>query len=150
MRQPPGFVDSTHPHHLCHLVKALYGLKQAPRAWHARLGAALRTFGFAPSTTDTSLFMLCRPDITMYLLVYVDDIILVSSSMPAADRLVQGLRSEFAVKDLGPLHFFLGLEVSAVPRGLALTQKKYALDLLRRAGMLKRSEERRVGKECLL
>jgi histone deacetylase 1/2 len=73
----------------------------------------------------------------MYLLVYVDDIILVSSSSSDADRLIQSLRSEFVVKDLGPLRYFLGLEVSPVSEGLALTQKKYALDLLHRAGMLK-------------
>lgn len=136
MRQPPGFVDSTQPHHLCRLVKALYGLKQASRAWHARLGGALRDHGFVPSSADTSLFMLRRPDLTMYLLVYVDDIIVVSSSHSAIDRLVHGLQSEFAVKDLGSLRFFLGIEVSDVSQGLALTQKKYALDLLRRAGML--------------
>jgi hypothetical protein len=136
MRQPPGFVDHSHPQHLCRMIKALYGLKQAPRAWHARLGAALRALGFTPSTADTSLFMLRRPEVTMYLLVYVDDIILVSSSSTAASRLVQNLRSEFAVKDLGPLRYFLGIEVAPASSGLVLTQKKYALDLLRRAGML--------------
>jgi histone deacetylase 1/2 len=72
----------------------------------------------------------------MYLLVYVDDIILVSSSVTAASRLVQDLRSAFAVKDLGPLHYFLGIEVSTLSNGLVLTQKKYALDLIRCAGML--------------
>ena len=137
MRQPPGFVDPTRPHHLCRLVKALYGLKQAPRAWHARLGSVLRALGFTPSTADTSLFLLQRPEVTMYLLVYVDDIILISSSAAAADRLVIALRDDFAVKDLGALHFFLGLEVSRSSAGLTLTQKKYSLDLLRRAGMLK-------------
>nr|XP_020161140.2 uncharacterized mitochondrial protein AtMg00810-like [Aegilops tauschii subsp. strangulata] len=73
----------------------------------------------------------------MYLLVYVDDIILISSSDAAADRLVAALSGDFAVKDLGALHFFLGLEVSRSSVGLTLTQKKYSLDLLRRAGMLK-------------
>jgi histone deacetylase 1/2 len=136
MRQPPGFVDSSQPYHLCRMVIAMYGLKQAPRAWHARLGLALCDHGFTPSTADTSLFMLQRPEVTMYLLVYVDDIILVSSSSLAASRLVQDLCSEFAVKDLGPLSYFLGIEVSIVKNGLALMQKKYALDLLRRAGML--------------
>uniref|UniRef100_A0ACD5ZJZ1 Uncharacterized protein n=1 Tax=Avena sativa TaxID=4498 RepID=A0ACD5ZJZ1_AVESA len=81
--------------------------------------------------------MLRRPGLTMYLLVYVDDIIVVSYSSTATVRLVAGLRSEFAVKDLGPLHYFLGLEVATLSSGLVLTQKKYALDLLRRAGMLK-------------
>jgi hypothetical protein len=51
MRQPPGFVDHTQPHHLCRLTKALYGLKQAPR-----LASAVRTHGFVPSMADTSLF----------------------------------------------------------------------------------------------
>ncbi|KAK1647556.1 hypothetical protein QYE76_065361 [Lolium multiflorum] len=136
MRQPPGFVDPARPQHLCRLVKALYGLKQAPRAWHARLGAALRAHGFVPSTADTSLFILQRPQLTMYLLVYVDDIILVSSSVAATDRLIVALGSEFALKDLGKLHYFLGLEVTYPGNGLALSQQKYSHDLLRRAGML--------------
>jgi histone deacetylase 1/2 len=136
MRQPPGFADPSRPDHVCRLVKALYGLKQAPRAWHARLGAALRAHGFVPSTADTSLFLLQRPEVTMYLLVYVDDIILVSSSATATDRLVASLGATFAVKDLGKLHYFLGLEVTHDDTGLSLTQKKYSQDLLRRAGML--------------
>jgi histone deacetylase 1/2 len=118
------------------MIKSLYGLKQAPRAWHARPGAALRDHGFIPSKADTSVFMFCHPEVTMYLLVYVDDIILVSSSVTAASRLVQDLRYAFAVKDLGPLHYFLGIEVSTLSNGLVLTQKKYALDLIRCAGML--------------
>ncbi|KAK1618915.1 hypothetical protein QYE76_024432 [Lolium multiflorum] len=86
--------------------------------------------------TDTSLFLLQHPEVTMYLLVYVDDIILVSSSATATDRLVASLGATFAVKDLGKLHYFLGLEVTHDDTGLSLTQKKYSQDLLRRAGML--------------
>ncbi|XP_071676883.1 uncharacterized protein [Lolium perenne] len=136
MRQPPGFADPDRPAHLCRLVKALYGLKQAPRAWHARLGTALRALGFIPSTADTSLFLFQRPQVTMYILVYVDDSILVSSSVTAANRLVSSLRTAFAVKDLGKLHYFLGLEVTHDDTGLSMTQKKYSEDLMRRAGML--------------
>ncbi|KAK1651002.1 hypothetical protein QYE76_068807 [Lolium multiflorum] len=137
MRQPPGFEDPTRPHHLCYLVKALYGLKQAPRAWHARLASVLHQHGFLASTADTSLFILQRPDVLIYLLVYVDDIVVISSSSKAIDRLLVGLRTEFAVKDLGPLHYFLGLEVDHRAQGLSITQHKYAVDLMRRAGMLK-------------
>ena len=72
----------------------------------------------------------------MYLLVYVDDIIRVSSSVSAADRLVSALSGDFAVKDLGRLHYFLGLQVFHSDAGLTLTQQKYSQDLLRRAGML--------------
>ncbi|XP_073368004.1 uncharacterized protein [Aegilops tauschii subsp. strangulata] len=77
-----------------------------------------------------------RPEVTMYILVYVDDIILVSSSASATDRLVSSLGAEFAVKDLGRLHYFLGLEVLHSDGGLTLTQKKYSQDLLRRADKL--------------
>jgi hypothetical protein len=57
----------------------------------------------------------------MYLLVYVDDIILISSSTSAADALVRALGADFAVKDLGKLHFFLGLEVASRADGLVMT-----------------------------
>ncbi|KAK1642790.1 hypothetical protein QYE76_060595 [Lolium multiflorum] len=137
MRQPPGFEDPTCPSHLCHLRKAIYGLKQAPRAWHARLSSVLGSLGFRASTADTSLFILTRSNLTMFLLVYVDDIIIVSSSTAATARLIHEMRAEFAVKDLGSLHFFLGIEVHHQRTGLVLSQKKYAMDLLQRANMLK-------------
>jgi histone deacetylase 1/2 len=137
MRQPPGFEDPTCPQHICRLDKALYGLKQAPRAWHHRLGSALAALGFVPSKADTSLFILQRPTITMFLLVYVDDIIVISSSPTTVDRLVSRLSQQFAIKDLGTLHYFLGVEVHTLKTGLSLTQRKYALDILARAGMLK-------------
>ncbi|KAK1665998.1 hypothetical protein QYE76_054157 [Lolium multiflorum] len=138
MRQPPGFADPDKPGHYCHLIKSLYGLKQAPRAWHARLSSVLGSLGFSPSATDTSLFILRRSDITLFLLIYVDDIIVISSTAAAIPRLIAQLRSEFSVKDLGVLHYFLGIEVhSPSPDSLHLRQRKYALELLARAGMLK-------------
>ncbi|XP_071683604.1 uncharacterized protein [Lolium perenne] len=77
------------------------------------------------------------PKVTMYFLVYVDDIILISSSVLASDALIASLGKDFAAKDLGTLHYFLGLEVASCASGLVMTQKKYSLDILRRAGMLK-------------
>jgi histone deacetylase 1/2 len=73
----------------------------------------------------------------MYLLVYVDDTILVSSSQSAPDALVRSLGADFVVKDLGKLHYFLGVEVAPRANGLVMTQKKYSLDLLQRARMVK-------------
>jgi hypothetical protein len=138
MCQPPGFADSSKPNHYCQLVRSLYGLKQAPRAWHARLSSVLGSLGFSPSVADTSLFILQRSNVTIYLLVYVDDIIVLSSTAAAIPRLISQLRSEFSVKDLGVLHYFLGIEVSSpTPGSLLLRQRKYALELLARAGMLK-------------
>jgi histone deacetylase 1/2 len=137
MRQPPGFEDPHYSGYLCRLDKALYGLKQAPRAWHARLSSVLATLGFTPSRADTSLFILRRPAVTLYLLVYVDDIIVVSSSSTVVDRLIHQLGTSFALKDLGSLHYFLGIEVLPHGRDLLMSQRKYASELLQRAGLHK-------------
>jgi hypothetical protein len=71
----------------------------------------------------------------MFMLVYVDDIIIVSSSSFVIDALLKDLNAEFALKELGPLHYFLGIEVHHIAEGLSLSQEKYDLDLLQRAGM---------------
>jgi histone deacetylase 1/2 len=73
----------------------------------------------------------------MYLLVYVVDIIVINSSESATGRLVTVLGANFDVKDLGRLHYFLGLEVTHYDGGLTLTQQMYSLELLHRADMLK-------------
>jgi hypothetical protein len=70
------------------------------------------------------------------LLVYVNDIIIASSSNQAIDALLLDLQRDFALKDLGPLHFFLGVQVTPVSDGILLSQEKYTQDLLTRAGML--------------
>ncbi|WVY90852.1 hypothetical protein V8G54_036366 [Vigna mungo] len=75
MLQPPGFVKKSFPYHVCRLKKAFYGLKQAPRAWYTELRVFLLSLGFVNSTIDGSLFIYQKSDSTLYLLVYVDDII---------------------------------------------------------------------------
>ena len=107
MQQPPGYEDSTRLGYVCKLDKALYGLKQAPR-----LSNKLTSLGFQVSKADTSLFFLNKNDLTMFVLVYVDDIIVVSSTGKATDALLRQLKSEFALKDLQELYYFLGIEVS--------------------------------------
>lgn len=137
MCQPPGYVDKSHPSYVCRLDKALYGLKQAPRAWYARLCRRLEALGFIPSKADTSLFYYNRGGYTMFILVYVDDIIVASSSQQATNALLKDLQKEFALKDLGDLHYFLGIEVKKQSGGLLLSQGRYAMDLLTRSGMNK-------------
>ena len=104
MKQPPGYKDSRFPHYVCKLDKSLYELKQAPRAWYSRLSNKLQDLGFQASKADTSLFFIKKDDIIIYFLVYVDDIIVVSSISQAIDALLMDLRDDFALKDLGSLH----------------------------------------------
>jgi hypothetical protein len=78
--QPIDFTDSALPNHVCKLNKSLYGLKQAPCAWYSRFATYLATLGFSEARLDTSLFIYHRGADTVYLLLYVDDIILTASS----------------------------------------------------------------------
>jgi histone deacetylase 1/2 len=135
MKQPPGFENPNAPNYIYKLDKALYGLKQAPRAWYSRLSTKLCDLGFVPSKTDTSLFLFNKEGITIFLLIYVDDIIVTSSSDYAISALLRDLNKNFAIKDLGDLHYFLGIEVTKRKNGLLLTQEKYAKDLIQRVGM---------------
>jgi histone deacetylase 1/2 len=69
------------------------------------------------------------------MLIYVNDIIVASSSQAATDPLLRDLSREFALKDLGDLNFFLGVEVQKVHNGIVLSQSKYAHDILAHVGM---------------
>jgi hypothetical protein len=135
MKQTPGYHSSSHPGYVCKLDKVLYGLKQAPRAWYSRLSSKLIRRGFSASKVDTSLFILHRGQLQVYMLIYVDDIIVASSSSVALDWLLAQLRSDFALKDLGPLNSFLGIEVTKHLEGLVLIEDRYTDDILRRVGM---------------
>jgi histone deacetylase 1/2 len=135
MRQPLGYEDKKFPGYVCKLDKALYGLKQAPRAWYSRLSTKLQMLGFKASRADTSLFFLKKGSLVMFVLVYVDDIIVASSIPSATSALLKKLNEDFALKDLGDLHYFLGIEVSKVRDGILLTQEKYDNDILERVGM---------------
>ena len=129
IEQPKGFVDSSKPDFVCKLHKALYGLKQAPRAWFHRLSSYLLELGFTTSLVDSSLFILHHGLISIFILVYVDDIIITGPNANLIQSLITKLQVEFPLKDLGPLHYFLGIEVSRTTDGLHLSQAKYILDL---------------------
>ncbi|XP_071708181.1 uncharacterized mitochondrial protein AtMg00810-like [Rutidosis leptorrhynchoides] len=135
MHQPIGFKDSSRPNHVCLLKRSLYGLKQAPRAWYQRFADYVHTLGFLHSKCDHSLFVYKKGTNTAYLLLYVDDIILVTSSNDLHDFLMSRLATEFAMKDLGPLSSFLGISVDRCTNGLFLNQTEYARDIIERAGM---------------
>lgn len=136
MSQPPGFTDSDRPTHVCRLKKALYGLKQAPRAWYSELKHFLLQTGFHNSLADTSLFILKHHKTFVYVLVYVDDILITGSDPTAVQRVITSLSTRFSIKDMGYLGYFLGIETIRTPHGLHLKQRKYITDLLTKANML--------------
>lgn len=109
-------------------------MKQAPKAWYEKLYAALHSLGFTGSQNDHSLFVKKDPSL-VFVLVYVDDIIVTGPPSQTCQTMISQLSTLFPIKDLGPLHYFLGLEVKRSSKGLVISQTKYILDLLKRAKM---------------
>jgi hypothetical protein len=133
--QPAGFKDSAHQDFVCRLNRSLYGLKQAPHAWYNRFASFLLQLGFTEAKTDSSLFIYRSGTETTFLLLYVHDIVLTSSSSSLLRRTINALQQEFSLKDFGLLHHFLGMHVQRQPSGLFLSQRQYILKILDRAGM---------------
>ena len=89
MLQPPGYVDRQFPDYMCKLHKSLYGLKQAPRAWFQRLDNFLLTIGFVASQSDSLLFIYNQHGFRCFLLVYVDDVIIIGSSKVMVQSMIK-------------------------------------------------------------
>ncbi|CAI7858423.1 unnamed protein product, partial [Closterium sp. NIES-53] len=109
MKQPEGYDDGSG--RVCRLNKAIYGLKQAPRCWYARLVEALEALGFKVSRCDESLFMTEGEEEKVFLLVYVDDILLFSSSLERIKEVQGKLKETFQCKALGLVGYYFGLHV---------------------------------------
>ncbi|CAM8975452.1 unnamed protein product [Rhodiola kirilowii] len=135
MAQPPGFIDHARPAHVCLLKKALYGLKQAPHAWFTKLGSFLIHHGFQSCKSDTSLFIRHSGDSVLYILVYVDDLIITGSRSADITQFITLLNKTFALRDLGALHYFLGIELHRTSHSITLSQSQYIRDLLNRSHM---------------
>ncbi|RVW55201.1 Retrovirus-related Pol polyprotein from transposon RE2 [Vitis vinifera] len=135
MEQPPGFVAKGESGLVCRLRRSLYGLKQSPRAWFSRFSSVVQEFGMFRSTTDHSVFYHHNSSgQCIYLVVYVDDIIITGSDQNGIKKLKQHLFTNFQTKDLGKLKYFLGIEITQSSSGVVLSQRKYALDILEETG----------------
>ena len=113
---------------------SLYSLKQAPRAWYSRFASHHLSLGLTKVKSNTSLFIYRRSTKAIYLLLYVDNILLTASSQQL-HRVIAALKNEFAMKDLGPLHHFLGVAVQRHKDTLFHSQQQYILDMLAQHGM---------------
>ena len=135
MEQPEGFEIYDRKYHVCKLKKALCGLKQAPRAWYERINSYLMKLKFTRSEADPNLYFKVEDDKSLILLLYVDDLFLTGVD-PLILKCTREFTSEFEMKDLGLMHYFLGLEVWQKPRETFLSQGKYVVKILERFGMV--------------
>ncbi|GJT33006.1 ribonuclease H-like domain-containing protein [Tanacetum coccineum] len=136
MTIPKGFASKDNNNKVCKLVKSLYGLKQAPRKWNEKLVTILKENDFVQSVNDHSLFIKSKDNKFIAFLVYVDDIVVTGNCIDEIDKFKVFLKSKFKIKDLGPLKYFLGIEVIKTEKDLCLTQRKYCLELLKEYDLL--------------
>jgi alanine-alpha-ketoisovalerate/valine-pyruvate aminotransferase len=125
------YEHKTFPNYIYKLDKAFEGLKHAPRAWYSRLSTKLISLGFRSSKADTSLFFYRKEGVHIFVWIYFDDIIIASSTQHATTALLQDLKSNSSLKDLGDLTFFLGIEVKKTSSGILLSKEKYATNILK-------------------
>ena len=113
------------------LKKALYGLKQAPRAWYSRIDTYLIKSGFSRSQNEPTLYTKTdQHGKILIVCLYVDDMIY-TGNLELTD-FKNAMQSEFEMKDLGIMKYFLGIEVDQSAKGIFVCQKKYAADIIKR------------------
>ena len=137
MQQPRGYEEGS-TNTVCLLKKSLYGLRQAPRAWHTRLKQELEHMGFTASEADPGLYTAHFKHTSIYLLVYVEDILIAAKTHGAIDHVKARLTDAFDVRDLGPAKYFLGMSLDRDRNSqtLKITQERLATELVHRHGLI--------------
>jgi hypothetical protein len=135
IEKPQGFEVEERKPHVYKLKKALYRLKQAPRAWYGQIDNFLMSLGFTKSKADSNLYFKVMNNEPIILLLYVDELFLTREEKLITEC-KKRLASEFEMKDLVLMHYFLGLEVWQSPERIFLNQGKYPGEILKRFDML--------------
>ena len=132
MAQPKGFVVEGKENLGCRLKKSIYGLKQASRQWYFKFDGTIRKFGFKENEEDNGIYAKFKNGKFIFLILYVNDILLASSDVDLLPETKKFLSSKFAMKDLGEASFILGIEIHRDRRNgvLALSQKAYLEKIL--------------------
>ena len=137
MEQPLGFFAEGESGLVCKLRRSLYGLKQSPQAWFSQFSLVVQEFGMIQRAADHFVFYHhSSTGKCIYLIVYLDDIVITGSDQYGIQKLKQHLFSHFQTKGLGKLKYFLGIEVAQSNSGVVISQRKYTLDILTYTGML--------------
>jgi hypothetical protein len=137
MAQPKGFVVKGKEHMRCHLRKSIYGLKQVSRQWYLKFDETIRSFGFKENEEDNCIYAKFRNMKFIFLILYVDDILLASSDVRLLLETKRFLSSDFDMKDLGEASFVLGIEIYRDRRNgvLGLSRKAYLEKVLKKFSM---------------
>ncbi|GJS91903.1 retrotransposon protein, putative, ty1-copia subclass [Tanacetum coccineum] len=137
MVQPEGFVDPKHPRKVCKLQRSIYGLKQASRSWNKRFDEEIKRFGFTQNLDEPCVYQKASGSNVTFLILYVDDIIIMGNHIPSLQSVKDYLGKCFAMKDLGEAAFILGIKIyrDRSKRLIGLSQSAYMDKILKRYRM---------------
>lgn len=135
MKQPPGFIVKGKERLVCRLRRSIYGLKQSARCWNQRLHAVLQQLGFKQSESDHCLYTKVVGGLQVFLLVYVDDILVACRSSAEIDKITRALKREFDITDLGEPSYFLGLEIQRHDGKYSVSLEGYIDRIAQRYGL---------------
>lgn len=121
--QPEGYVIKGSETKVYKLKKALYGLRQAPRGWNEKLNAVLREMKFTRCLKEPSLYRKTEQGHLLVVAVYVDDLLVTSSSLDMIVSFKKGMATRFEMSDLGRLIYYLGIKVSQREGSIVLSQE---------------------------
>ena len=133
MQKPQGFVSN--PYFVCRLKKSLYGLKQAPNAWYAKIDGFLLSLSFVRCKYDPNVYLKLIHGSLMINVLYVDDLLITTSSKKEIASLKDGMNHAFSMTDLGLLSQLLVLKVAQSQHGIKVHQSKYSLYFLKKFNM---------------
>ncbi|GJZ17369.1 retrotransposon protein, putative, ty1-copia subclass [Tanacetum coccineum] len=133
MVQPEGFIDPKHPRKVCKLQRSIYGLKQASRSWNKRFDEEIKRFGFTQNLDEPSVYQKASGRNVTFLILYVDDIIIMGNHIPSLQSVKAYLGKCFAMKDLGEAAFILGIKIyrDRSKRLIGLCQNAYMDKILK-------------------
>ena len=137
MSQPEGFKENGKENMVCRLKKSIYGLKQASRQWYLKFDKIVTSFGFIENKFDQCVYMKVNGSKYIFMVLYIDEILLASSDMNLLNDTKSILSTNFNMKDLGEASFVLGIEIyrDRSRNLLGLSQRAYINRVLKRFNM---------------
>ncbi|SGY77735.1 BQ5605_C005g03711 [Microbotryum silenes-dioicae] len=121
------------PGKVLQLHRSLYGLRQAGRIWNDEIDSALSALGYTATESDHCVYVQAAGDECHYIALYVDDLLMISPSLPEIERTLHGLEQRYGVKRLGEAEYILGIQIWRSNDGsITLSQEQYLKDVLAR------------------
>ncbi|CAL9011160.1 unnamed protein product [Prunus brigantina] len=111
MKQPDGFIQKGEEELVCRLQKSIYGLKQASRQWYLKFDEVVKSQGFIDNPLDECIYLKFHGRHYIFMLLYVDDILLANSNLSLLHDTKRMLSNYFEMSDLGEANYVLGIEI---------------------------------------